>query len=178
MLRRERRNTFKLELLVRPVQSVSPMEKIPGSNTPMISPAYASSTIFRSCAIICCGWDRRIFLPPCTCVDFHAGLKFAGTDTHKCDTVAVRLVHIRLNLEDKRGEISVRTDRSCRYVVLRGSGEVVIFRKCSRNVSTPKFVSAEPKNTGDNFPRLTQLHDPAHRLRRPEARYHPSAARW
>ena len=36
---------------------------------------------------------------------FHACLKFAGTDTHKCDTVAVRLVHICLNLEDKRAEI-------------------------------------------------------------------------
>ena len=51
------------------VVSVSPIEKIPGSNTPMISPAYASSTIWRSCAIICCGCDSLIFLlPPCTCV--------------------------------------------------------------------------------------------------------------
>ena len=36
-----------------------------------------------------------------------------------------------------------------------GSGDVVIFKKCSRNVSTPKFVSAEPKNTGEISPLLT-----------------------
>ena len=36
-----------------------------------------------------------------------------------------------------------------------GSGEVVIFRKCFRKVSTPKFVSAEPKNTGESSPLLT-----------------------
>ena len=35
--------------------SVSPIEKIPGSNTPMISPPYAFSIIFLSLAIICCG---------------------------------------------------------------------------------------------------------------------------
>ena len=35
------------------------------------------------------------------------------------------------------------------------SGEVVIFRKCFRNVSTPKFVSAEPKNTGESCPLST-----------------------
>ena len=40
-------------------------------------------------------------------------------------------------------------------VVLLGSGEVVIFKKCSRNVSTPKFVRADPKNTGESFPALT-----------------------
>ena len=48
------------------VQMVSPIEKMPGSKTPMMSPAYASSTISRSEAISCCGWERRIFLFPCT----------------------------------------------------------------------------------------------------------------
>ena len=33
-----------------------------------------------------------------------------------------------------------------------GSGEVVIFKKCCKNVSTPKFVNAEPKNTGESSP--------------------------
>ena len=36
-----------------------------------------------------------------------------------------------------------------------GSGEVVISKKCSRNGSTPKFVKADPKNTGVNSPDLT-----------------------
>ena len=31
-------------------------------------------------------------------------------------------------------------------------GDDVILRKCSRKVCTPKFVSAEPKNTGLNSP--------------------------
>ena len=33
-----------------------------------------------------------------------------------------------------------------------GSGEVVISRKWERNGSTPKFVSALPKNTGVSSP--------------------------
>ena len=49
-------------------QMVSPIEKIPGSKTPIISPAYASSTMWRSCAIICCGWASLIFLPPWMCM--------------------------------------------------------------------------------------------------------------
>ena len=36
-----------------------------------------------------------------------------------------------------------------------GSGEEVIARKCFRKVSTPKLVSADPKNTGDRRPALT-----------------------
>ena len=36
-----------------------------------------------------------------------------------------------------------------------GSGDSVIFKKCSRKVSTPKVVNAEPKNTGDNSPLST-----------------------
>ena len=37
-------------------------------------------------------------------------------------------------------------------VELRGSGDVVILRKCLRNVSTPKLVRAEPKKTGVRSP--------------------------
>ena len=39
--------------------------------------------------------------------------------------------------------------------VFLGSGAVVIERKCFKKVSTPKLVSAEPKNTGDSSPALT-----------------------
>ena len=38
---------------------------------------------------------------------------------------------------------------------VRGSGDVVISRKCCKKVSTPKFVSAEPKNTGESCPART-----------------------
>ena len=31
----------------------------------------------------------------------HVGIKFAGTDTHECNTVSVSLVHISLNLKYK-----------------------------------------------------------------------------
>ena len=36
-----------------------------------------------------------------------------------------------------------------------GSGEVVSFKKSFKNGSTPKFVRADPKNTGVNSPFLT-----------------------
>ena len=52
-------------------------------------------------------------------------------------------------------EKSSRNGSITPVVVFRGSGEVVIFKKCSRNVSTPKFVRADPKNTGESFPALT-----------------------
>ena len=38
-------------------------------------------------------------------IDFHTRVKFTGADAHERDTVAVRPVHIRLNLEYKRREI-------------------------------------------------------------------------
>ena len=36
---------------------------------------------------------------------FHACLKLSGTDTHECDSVTVRFVHICLNFKYKRTEI-------------------------------------------------------------------------
>lgn len=38
----------------------------------------------------------------------HVGIKFAGTDTHECNTVSVSLVHIGLNLEYKGTELMLR----------------------------------------------------------------------
>ena len=38
----------------------------------------------------------------------HVGIKFAGTDTHECNTVSVSLVHISLNLEYKGTELMLR----------------------------------------------------------------------
>ena len=35
---------------------------------------------------------------------------------------------------------------------LRGNGVVVIFKKCCKKISTPKFVRADPKNTGVKSP--------------------------
>ena len=35
---------------------------------------------------------------------FLGSIKFTGTDSHKCNSVSVRLVHIGLNLEDKTCE--------------------------------------------------------------------------
>jgi hypothetical protein len=36
---------------------------------------------------------------------FHVGVKFAGADTHKGDSVPVRLVHVRLDFKDEGGKI-------------------------------------------------------------------------
>ena len=108
------------------------MEKIPGSNTPIMSPAYASSTIFRSCAIICWGWERRISLSALHMADFHVGIKLSGADTHKGNPVPVRLVHVRLDFKDKGGKIIFHRDQSVPMSAFRGSGVVVIFKKCCR----------------------------------------------
>lgn len=58
-------------------------------------------------------------------------------------------VHIYLNL--KRQTKTIFQDLLLPWMFLQ-SGLFVIFRKCSKNGSTPKFVSADPKNTGDSFP--------------------------
>ena len=51
-----------------PAQTVSPIEKMPGSNSPTMSPAYASSTVARSSAISEVPVASFSFLPPCMCI--------------------------------------------------------------------------------------------------------------
>ncbi len=41
-------------------------------------------------------------------VHLHAGFKLSRTNSHKCDTVSVSLVHICLDLKYKCGEILVK----------------------------------------------------------------------
>lgn len=52
VLRSECRDTFEFYLFLGE-HTVSPIEKTPGSNTPIMSPAYASEITSRSLAIIC-----------------------------------------------------------------------------------------------------------------------------
>ena len=49
-----------------PLHTVSPMLKMPGSNRPTMSPAYASSTVARSSAMSDVPVASFSFLPPCT----------------------------------------------------------------------------------------------------------------
>lgn len=84
----------------------------------------------------------------------HACLKFTGADTHKGNSVSVGFIHVGLNLEYKGAELIVKRIY-LPSVVFLGRGGVVIFRKCSKKVSTPKLVRADPKKAGDSFPVLT-----------------------
>lgn len=87
-------------------------------------------------------------------VVFLVALKLARADAHERDAVAVRLVHVRLNLEDERRKIGAeRVNLAAVCHTRRGLG--VMRRNSSKNGSTPKFVSAEPKNTGESSPRCT-----------------------
>ena len=133
---------------------VSPMEKIPGSKTPIISPAYASSMIFRSWAIICWGWDKRIFRCPWIWVTSMPASNFPEQILIKAMRSRWALFIfawiLKTNAEKSSENGSIVPISAC-----LGSGEVVICRKCCKKVSTPKLVKAEPKNTGDNSPFAT-----------------------
>ena len=57
----------------------------------------------------------------------HAGFKLSGADPHKCDPVPVRLVHICLDLKDKRRKIRLlhRVDGAgVRHPWKRGCGHL------------------------------------------------------
>ena len=75
-----------------------------------------------------------------------AGDKLARkTSFAAADTVVRVEVNTKAEKPSFTGSIRPSSD-------MRGSGGVVIFKKCSRKVSTPKLVSAEPKNTGLSSP--------------------------
>ena len=131
------------------------MAKIPGSNTPMISPAYASSTIFRSWAMSCWGWVRRIFFPPCTWFTSIPASNLPEQIRIKAILSLWALFMLAWILNTK-AEKSGRNGSITPSRVFLERGGVVILRKCSRKVSTPKLVRADPKNTGDRSPILTR----------------------
>ena len=130
------------------------MEKIPGSNTPIMSPAYASLTISLSCAIICCGWESFIFLLPCI---WNTSISLSNFPEQILIKAILSLWFLfifawilKTNAEKSSlvGSINPSLDSL-------GKGGVVRFKNSSRNGSTPKFVSAEPKNTGVSSPLRT-----------------------
>ena len=134
--------------------NVSPIEKMPGSNTPMISPAYASSMIFLLSAISCWGCVRRIFFPPCTWFTSIPASNFPEQIRINAILSRWALFILACILKTKAENFSSKGSTMPSRVFL-GSGGVVIFKKCSKKVSTPKFVRAEPKNTGESCPLLT-----------------------
>ena len=111
--------------------------------------------MWRSLAIICCGWESRTFLPPCI---WNTSIPASNSP----EQIRINAIRSRcalfifawiLNTNAEKspssiGSISPLSD-------FLGSGDVVILRKCFKNVSTPKFVRADPKNTGESSPLLT-----------------------
>ena len=73
-------------------------------------------------------------------------------DAQEGDAVAVARVHVRLDLEDEAGELGVvrRDDRPSE--VACGPGGGASSTNASRKSSTPKLVSALPKQTGVSSP--------------------------
>lgn len=81
----------------------------------------------------------------------HAALKLSAADADEGDAVPVGLIHIGLDLEHECRKSS-RLGSMGPAEESRGRGGGERRRKSARNGSTPKFVSAEPKNTGVSMP--------------------------
>lgn len=87
----------------------------------------------------------------------HATLEFARANAHERDAVAVIFVHVRLDFEHEAAEIvALRVDLLAgKRVGIRQRTRRPGARNSFRKGSTPKFVSAEPKNTGESLPQRT-----------------------
>ena len=80
-------------------------------------------------------------------------LELARAHAQERDAIAVRRVHVRLHLEHEAAEALVLGRRSRRRELSCGPGAGHMSANASRNGSTPKLVSALPKNTGVIAPR-------------------------
>ena len=84
--------------------------------------------------------------------DDHPPLELAGAHPHERDAVPVRRVHVRLDLEHEGGERRVERAGHTGDVVARRGVTGARSTTASSSRRTPKFVSAEPKNTGVTSP--------------------------
>ena len=78
----------------------------------------------------------------------HAPLELAGAHPHERDAVAVGRVHVRLDLEHEGRERRVERAGHARRRRRGATGDGARSTTASSSRRTPKFVSAEPKNTG------------------------------
>ena len=113
MLRSEGRDTLKLKLLVGQAQRISD-----GKNTRIeYADDIAGIGLVHDFSVLrhhLLRLGQTDLLAALNVVYLHTGLELAGYNTHERDTVTVRLVHICLDLKDKRGKIiGKRTDFSC-----------------------------------------------------------------
>ena len=113
MLRSEGRDTLKLELLIGRTERVTDGENTRIKNADDISGiSLVNDLTALSHQLLRLG--QTDLLTALNMVDFHSGLELTGTDAHECDTVTVRLIHIRLDLKYEGGEIlSERVDHAC-----------------------------------------------------------------
>ena len=92
--------------------------------------------------------------PPCTCFTSLSASNFP-------EHIRIKAIRSRWALFifacilNTKAEKSFSTGSISSPSLFLGSGVVVILRKCFKKISTPKFVSADPKNTGVSFPSLT-----------------------
>ena len=139
------------------IQIVSPMEKMPGSNTRSYRRHMLHQQYDGHSPSSAAGKDTFSFLPAHR-ESFDSGIEFAGADAHECDTVTVCFVHVCLDFKDKRREILlIRRKKSITpSLPVRGSGGIVIVRTVLQgNLHTKVGERGIRKNTGENSPLLT-----------------------
>ena len=107
MLRREGRDALKLKLLIGQAQGISDGKnaRIKHTNDIACICLLDDLSVLRHHLL---RLGQADFLAALHMVYFHAGLELAGYNTHKRNTVTVRLVHVRLNLKDESRKIIVK----------------------------------------------------------------------
>jgi hypothetical protein len=78
------------------------MRKMPGSKTPMMSPAKPSSTRGALLRQELHRVGEADVAAEADVIDLHPALVAARADAEERDAVAVRAIHVRLDLEDER----------------------------------------------------------------------------
>ena len=100
MLRCKSRDSFITERFCRGLNGISNRKNTRIKDTDNISTvSFIHHVALTSHHLLWLG--KSYFFTALNVHDFHSGFKFSGTDTHECDPVAVRLIHIRLYFKDK-----------------------------------------------------------------------------
>ena len=131
-----------------PSVSVSPSCSTPWFGMPMMSPAKASSSSSRRCDRKRHDRVRAQLLARAHDLQPHAALEVARGDAHEGDAVAVRRIHVGLDLEDDAAELRLVGLRPC-AASRRDRPAAAPGRRARPALRcTPKLLIAEPKNIG------------------------------
>ena len=136
-----------------PSASVSPIANTPGFASPTTSPANATSTDSRSDANSFIARVSRTSLPVRTLRTVMSRSNLPLHTRRNAMRSRWRGSMLAWILNTKPLNRSSVGSTTCRSASTRGAGGGPIRTNASRNSSTPKFVTALPKNTGVTSPR-------------------------